>query len=234
MILLLFVTGGSADMLPLTNYELFVEYWYHTFQVDLPKSLQLSPLPDICNLQGRNNDSDIMECEPIQRAIEHINYIRNHTVITFEQFRASLYRLLPNSPLPHTTKRKRTLLMPWVSELGRFAFGFGKDEDVKTLASHIQALQERQNLVLNEINHGNEGFSSFMATADARMTETMKAVQFNEHAISSLKQQLAFDFTKFTQVGSSISIFMTDNIRISSILTKEIEDFSNGILDMVN
>ena len=218
----------------MTYIHATIEYWYHTFQVDLPKTLELSELPEICGREGNDNSNETLQCESVKRAIEHINYIKNNTVHTFEHFRSNIYELLPNSPLPHTGKHKRTVLMPWVSELGRFAFGFGKDEDVKKLASHIQALQDRQNLVLNEINHENQGFSSFMATADQRMTEAIKAIDFNEHAILSLKQEINFDFTKFTQLCSTISIFMADNVRISSILTKQIEDFSNGIIAMVN
>ncbi len=52
--------------------------------------------------------------------------------------------LLPDSPLPpNVTKGKRSLL-PFIGQLAGTPFGTATEEDVRVLASHVQAISKSQ------------------------------------------------------------------------------------------
>ena len=67
-------------------------------------------------------------------------------------------------------------------------FGLARDNDIKTISKHIDQQENYQVVLFQELQHQN--FLSIMQLVDQRMSNVMSAVQFNHHALQSLKQSL--------------------------------------------
>ena len=180
----------NGEMLPRTNYGVFFkptgtmcpssQYWKHTFQITLPKTISLPDLPLPCE-----PDVNTTMCQPLHRSIEHVNFIRTQGLQTINATFTEIYEIIPNEHRMQVPRHKRSLL-PFLGKIRHSLFGLATDSDIATISQHIHKLEEHETLLFQELNHHN--FSSFMKLADKRMTNTMNAVQFNYHVLQTLRQ----------------------------------------------
>ena len=180
----------SGHIIPRTNYGIFfqhhdsffpmVQYWRHTFQINIHNEIRLPDLPLPCAPELNTST-----CDHLARSVEHINFIRRQGVESIQATLNEIYQVIPDSPKISVSRGKRSLL-PFLGKLGHSLFGLATDNDIKTISQHIEHLEKHQNLLLHELQ--NQNFSSIMKLVDQRMNNAMRAVQFNFHALQSLKQ----------------------------------------------
>ena len=221
-------------MIPRTNYGTFFnlqdsfypvnQYWKHTFQIKFPKDISFPDLPLPC---GHNVNTSL--CDHLGRSVQHINFIRKQGLHAVHTTMNEIYAALPDTPQGHIPRRKRSLL-PFLGKVGHSLFGLATDNDIKTITKHIEQLEKHQGVLFQELQHYN--FSSIMQLMDQRMTNMMTAVQFNHHALLSLKQSLTANSESVNNALTSIITFLADSIRIVTMLELKVNQFLDGILDM--
>ena len=165
-------------------------YWPHTFHFSLPTLAAWKPIEHWCD---KSLSSDI--CVEYALMIQLAVTFANQTHDQFQRTLQAAYDLLPDSPLPpNFTKGKRSLL-PFIGQLAGTLFGTATEEDVRVLASHVQAISKSQSDLLSGFQTHMQRMSSFMSLTKSQFDnlELLLQQQHNEFTESLLGQQQWFE-----------------------------------------
>jgi len=141
-------------------------FWPHTFHCVLPSLPPWQPIDNWCS-------------NPLYESVcAEFNYLVHlgisfsyHTQLQFRHTLQAAYDLLPNTPLPpNFAKRKRSLL-PFIGKISSSLLGTATEDDIKTLAAHVQAISQSQSKLLSGFQAQAEHLSSFMTLSQAQVTQ---------------------------------------------------------------
>ncbi|MEW8546929.1 MAG: envelope fusion protein, partial [Candidatus Thiodiazotropha sp.] len=203
--------------------ELTTDYWLHTFEIQLPEPLTTS------HLSGCHNDKNI--CHLFKPILKEIHDIVNRNEMMLNNTVKTIENLVRNSPTDKPNRRRRSIFS-FVGELSKTIFGTATVEDVNTLAKHINALHKQTRNIVNLIQQHEDGVSSFMTTANARMTNLMTGINENHEAISHLHSTMKNTFKHLEKAFSSMDVLVAEQLQHSQQLQYTLEELISGVYDL--
>ena len=207
----------------ISGLELTTDYWLHTFEVQLPSLLS------IVHLSGCHRDKNICNLlKPILREIAALidqnEVMLNNTVRTVEKLVARIFDEKP--------RRSRRSIFSFIGDLSKTIFGTATVEDTNTLAKHINALQRQSKNMIHLMQQHEDGLSSFMSTANTRMTNLMNGIHENHDAISELHSTMKTTFKQLDQSFTTMGVLITNQMRHSQQLQYALEELISGVYDL--
>ena len=226
--------AASKDIVHRLNYgivfretdKLFLgsDVWYHTFELDLPKEV-VTPYLLSCT-----NSS--VTCSMISHLITQLNAVKsemsariNATILTIEE-------LVPEAKI-HKSRSKRALLS-FIGRLSKGLFGTATVDDVNMLSRHINKISKMTLGLSNALVQHEDHLSSYMNTANKRMDNLMKGIKDNMLAIKFIQTELYTNLNNIEYSFDYILSILIDQIKTSSTLNHELDEFKLGIIDLVN
>ena len=91
----------------------------------------------------------------------------------------TIRKLVPETQNLGIKKRKTRAIFSFLGEFAKTVMGTATTDDVNTLANHVNALVRKTNKVLHSFEQHEEHVSSFIKTADERMTNSMTGIKEN-------------------------------------------------------
>ena len=224
MLALLF-SSGSAKVITRQNYgvlfttigeaDIKEEMWRHTFKLEL-----------FHNVWNKSMTPTVM----LHDDLKELQKIRNCTRYNYEHFKHEIEQLLPDS---NANSRNKKGLLNFVGKLSENLFGTATEEDVSELKDHIELLTNRTNLMTKEFRASNKEFSSFMTTANDRMTNIMKAVNDNNHMIDELSKNFFTSLGHLTKRHHKLISLVAHEVHAASVIQSEMDKMLGGIRDLI-
>jgi len=141
------------------------DYWPHTFHLQLPVLPETLPTTDLC---AHPSTSGICQEFPLL-----VELVSNFTASSVDRIRSAvqmIYDLLPESSAGVDSFKSKRSLLPVIGKLSRTLFGTATEDDVETLAAHINSITKSQSELLHAFQVQNDHLSSYMTLSQARLT----------------------------------------------------------------
>ena len=206
---------------PKTHIQMGVENWIHTFEVELPEELTL------IQLSGCSKDRDT--CKLVNKVLAQINQLRLETESMMNGTMETIRKLIPETQNLGMKSRKRRAIFSFLGEFAKTVMGTATTDDVNTLAKHVNALAKKTNKVLHSFEQHEEHVSSFIKTADERMTNLMTGIKENHLAINHISFQLQTSFKNLEQSFTTMNILLAQQVEKSQKLSITFTELLDGI-----
>lgn len=198
--------------------------WYHTFEIDLPQETStpyLSPCTD-----------NSTTCSLLSHLITQLNAVRSEIFSRLNETAVTIQNLIPETQI-HTSRSRRALL-PFIGKLSRSIFGTASIEDVELLAKHMNKISKMTIGLSRALTQHEDHLSSYMNAANARMDNLMKGVKDNMLAMQYIKTKVFTGLHDLEYSFEHILGKLIDQIKTTTSLTHEIEEFKLGVTYLVN
>ena len=206
---------------PKAHLQLGVEEWIHTFEVELPQEMNLIQLSGC-----RKNQNT---CELINKVLAQINQIRLETELMMNGTIQTIRKLIPETQQLGRRNRKRRAIFSFLGEFAKTIMGTATTDDVNTLAKHVNALAQKTNKILHSFEQHEDHVSSFIKTADERMTNLMTGIKENHMAINHVNLQLQKSFKDMEQSFATMNILLAQQVEKSQKLGITFTELLDGI-----
>ncbi|KAH3809067.1 hypothetical protein DPMN_137430 [Dreissena polymorpha] len=200
------------------------DYWLHTFEIVIPDKFDVPALP-ACKV---NNQSCLM----LSHMMTQINSLRLGTAAKFNDTISSIESLIPESTI--TQSRSKRALLPFIGKLSKGLFGTATMDDVNILADHMNELTKMSVGLSEALSQHEDHVSSFISTANKRMDNLMSGIQKNMLAIKFIQSELQGTSYNMHQVIDYVTSILIDQIKDTSSIHYELEEFKLGVLDLIN
>ena len=206
------------------NLRLSQDYWYHTYEIQLPKFQNISKLP-VC----RNNNRT---CILISHVTSQLNTIRSETEVHLNNTINTIMTLIPETKI-HKSRSRRSLL-PFIGKLSKGLFGTATMDDVNILANHMNKLTAFNEKLSKTLTQQANHLSSYMSSANHRMDNLMAGIKDNMLAIKFVQAQVFASESVLEQSIDYIMSILINQTHSASKLNHEIDMLNLGITDLVN
>ena len=200
------------------------DFWYHTFEIELPNSLTVPRLASC-----RKNNST---CHMISHFLAQLDSIRAETAARLNETKRSAQKLIPETRV-HKSRSKRSLL-PFLGKLSRGLFGTATVDDVNILADHMNKLNKMASGLAKALTQHEDHLSSFIQAANSRMDNLMSGIKQNNLAIKFIQNELHTTARNLEGSFDYMMGLLIDQVKTSSALNHELEEFKVGIIGLVN
>lgn len=198
--------------------------WYHTFEIAIPEAFDIPRLPS-CEM---NNHT----CLAISHILAQLNSLRTKTATQLNETMNVIMELVPETKV-HKSRSKRSLL-PFIGTLSKGLFGTATMDDVNILARHMNQLSKVSIQLSKALSQHEDHMSSYISAANERMDNLMSGVKQNMLAIRYIHRQLFTTETTLEHVIDYIIGILIDQIKTTTNLNYQLEEFKLGVLDLVN
>ena len=209
---------------PESQLHLGQESWLHTFEISLPTDM------NVIGISGCSREKDT--CIIINQIFSQINEIRMQTKQRLNTTLETINRLVPEKESIPNSRGKRS----WFGAIGKLSktiFGTATEDDVNLLARHINALKKETAKVVQAVQQHGQDLSSYMKTADERMTNLKTGIEQNHMAIVHIHTQLQGSFKTLEESIISMNGLVTKQIKQSEKLETILNELVSGVYDLV-
>ena len=210
---------------PVDHLQLAGESWIHTFEIMLPRTVNLF------SIFGCNRSKRI--CDLVNEMLVEINQIRQDTEVMINGTIDTIINLLPERKFPVKSRSRRAIL-PFIGDLSRSIFGTATIKDVELLARHINSLNKISSNLIKSVEQHENDLSSFMKATDERMNNIVKGLEENHLAIEHIQTQLFESFDNLEKSFSIMSVFISKQITKSRQLETLFNELLEGIYDLID
>ena len=207
-----------------TQLYIAQDYWYHTFEIELPEAFPLPRLPS-CK---KNNST----CKMISHFLSQLDSIRAETAERFNTTNLAARSLIPETNI-HKSRSKRSLL-PFLGKISRGLFGTATVDDINVLAGHINKLNKMALSLSRALTQHEDHLSSVIKTANERMDNLMSGIKENNLAIKFIQNELHTTATNIEQSVDYMMGLLIDQVKTSTKLNHALDQFKDGIISLVN
>ncbi|XP_053372746.1 uncharacterized protein LOC128546347 [Mercenaria mercenaria] len=208
-----------------TDLVIACDNWLHTFEILLPQNLDMPSLPPC-----RSNNQSCVIVTPV---LAQLNSIRTETALRLNDTLNTMLELIPETRI-HKSRSKRTLL-PFIGDLTKGLFGTATMEDVNIfLAKHMNKLAKMNIGLSKAFAQHEDHISSFISSADERMDNLLAEIKENMLAIKFIQSDLYTTQTNFEHVIGYLMDILIDEIKTTSKLNIQLEEFKIGISNLVD
>ena len=207
-----------------TQLYIAQDYWYHTFEFELPEAFPLPRLPS-CK---KNNST----CKMISHFLSQLDSIRAETAERFNTTNLAARSLIPETNI-HKSRSKRSLL-PFLGKISRGLFGTATVDDINVLAGHINKLNKMALGLSRALTQHEDHLSSVIKTVYERMDNLMSGIKENNLAIKFIQNELHTTATNIEQSVDYMMGLLIDQVKTSTKLNHAFDQFKDGIISLVN
>lgn len=173
--------------------------WYHTFSTKLPFFPRPKPLPNFCF-----NDTDEL-CTEITVLIRQIDRIRRDFGVFVNQATHRIEQTIPEFHLTHSPRGTRSWF-PLGATILQKVLGTARQKDLALVASHVETLESKTDILTNAFNKHVEQFSSSMQVLDLRLSGAIRGVHSNHEDIIRLKIEMTKEIKSLRHVLLQLQI----------------------------
>jgi len=200
------------------------ESWLHTFQVDLPKNVNLDKM-NFCNNLTTN-------CHTMNSMINFIHSLHVSTETQLVETIKAIRTLIPQTGILTKTRDARSLL-PFIGSLAKGLFGTATMGDVELLARHINELNKRSRIMAYALQQHGSHLSSFISLIDNKTTNLIHGVQQNAAEIKKLTTSFYSTLSTFQDSFTNMSKMLISMVNDANILRENLNQFYSSIQSLV-
>ena len=207
-----------------TQLYIAQDYWYHTFELELPDAF---PLPRLPSCKKSNST-----CRMISHFLSQLDSIRAETAERFNTTNQTARLLIPQTKVRKS--RSRRSLLPFLGKISRGLFGTATVDDVNILAGHMNKLNKMASGLARALTQHEDHLSSVIKTANERMDNLMSGISENNLAIKFIQNELHTTTTNIEQSIDYMLSLLIDQVKTNTQLNHALDQFNNGIISLVN
>ncbi|KAK3100591.1 hypothetical protein FSP39_022245 [Pinctada imbricata] len=209
---------------PASKLVLSQEYWTHTFHLRLPERLKASSAPR-CS-------SNSSYCIMLNDVISTVHNIHTQTQGHVHEVIKSIKSLIPATDFSSNSKSTRSFL-PFIGSLAETLFGTATVEDVRLLASHVNALNSQTRNFAKAMQHTEARLSSFMSVVDEKTTNLLRGIELNKDIIEKLTVAFNAKLITLEKILTNVSSMLVQQVNEASEIRSNLANFLSAVQSLV-
>ncbi len=230
------------------------QYWSHLFKVRLPDAnLAMASRFPVCqtpvNTQVRNRVKSyhalsqapeptpppakcINQSSPLYDALEEYDNVQLKLKDMMNDTLSKIKVLIPSQDkLPSPNSRSKRSLLPFLGSLGKSLFGLATENDVKTLAKHIDFLEKNNRQTGSLFESQNKKLTSFMQTTSHRIANAVQQITSNSDQILMLDKHL-LQLDNLLTYSLHLTRVLTHQAHLAVSLEYHLENFLQSVYQL--
>lgn len=134
------------------------DYWPHTFHLVLPVLPKSPPSFELCT-----SASTAGICSEFPSLLTVVSNFTNGTYYRLNNTIQTINDLLPEMPTDCDLSKQMRSLLPFIGKFSKSLFDTATEEDLDTVANHVNILVKSQSELLNNFKAQSDHLSSFMS-----------------------------------------------------------------------
>ena len=217
-----------------TTVGVVYDYWTHTVQINIPDIEAPHRRRSTCfhHIKGQINHL----CLPLQHMYRSVDNVRNEFFKTLNASFAEFMTMMPTSPSQKSRSKSRRAPLSFVGDISKSIFGTARVKDVKLLARHIEALEDKTTTTLTKLAQFTDDMSSFIAISDKRyanLKTTIMGMEWQNVEITQAMERLEKSIRERNMLTNNMTILFVEELYHSLALQAGFSDFLDGIHDLM-
>lgn len=244
-VMMIIVASANAKVVNRVNYGVIFtkeksvgpvyDYWTHTIQLRIPRIKQHIKTPVTCRDTQSNEYNQ--RCVPFSLVYQSVDNTRQEYIHTLNESLNNILEMMPQQSvgIRSRSKSKRAALS-FVGDISATLFGTARVKDVKLLAKHIEALEEKSGKTLSKLANFTDEFSSFIKVSENRYTRLQTALKDNHQAVATLANSINQVKTSIEETNTMSNIMITifiEELYHTIKLQAGLSEFLDGIHDLM-
>ena len=244
LVVLLQISSCDTDVVNRVNYGVVFtkettvgavyDYWTHTVQMQVPRIRKHQRTIVTC--RDITNKTYQSQCMPLGMAYHSVDKTREIYVNSLNESLSQILEMMPKSETPKSQSRSKRTPLGFIGDLSKTLFGTASVKDVKLLASHIEALENKSGKTLDKMAEFTEHLSSFIKISANRYSELQTVIKDNHLAVANLADDITNLENSVSQNNKLSTLMLTlfvEELYHTINLQSGISDFLDGIHDLM-
>lgn len=210
------------------------DYWLHSYQVPLPHLSPTQYFPVVCNDQhgGDTEVGDSVLCDFYITALNTINDLKERYADISNHTMTQLIQALPNTTSQIPDSRSKRKLFGFIGDLSHTLFGTATEKEVKLVASHVEALETKNQAMASTLANMSHDLSSFMQLSSSRMNNLRDYV-IQEDAVIRSQADLLGRFIDDESYREMFNVRMVKELYYMVTFQAALSEFLLGVDDLL-